>query len=192
MTTTTLKAKSSADFLAALPRLTGMIAPGSIYLVPFTGARAAGSVRTDLPTARMLTGDSVFEFKLWMREFAKLAAMFDTAAIIMHTTETLTEQPWDSPHGRLAGALSELFASAETTVRELCVIGEDGWCSFATEQTPQLCSHEEILHSPLYDPELQLLDLNAWRAAHPGNTTEDAAEIRHLYDRMMQDAATIA
>lgn len=44
-----LKCRGTADFIAALPHMTGFTASDSVFLVIFTGNRATRALRVDLP-----------------------------------------------------------------------------------------------------------------------------------------------
>jgi hypothetical protein len=47
--TTVIRAAGAADFLALVPRLLGFVPTRSLVLMPFSGNRAAGGLRFDLP-----------------------------------------------------------------------------------------------------------------------------------------------
>lgn len=180
---TVLKATSSADFLAALPRLTGMTAPESLFVVLFEGSRTLGSARIDLPPLEQLEnpGD---EIAAWLRTVAEIALKGDAAAIVVQTDAELSKQPVSSPHGALTGVLADVLHAAGCSVRDALVVGSDGWASFVGTNFPQLHSLDEITGSTLHDPEHELLTVDEWRTQHPGRTTEDPEEIASMAAQM--------
>lgn len=52
MTTTVVRASSSASFLALVPRLLECTPQRSLVLVPFSRGRSLGALRVDLPLGR--------------------------------------------------------------------------------------------------------------------------------------------
>lgn len=125
---TVLRATSSADFLAALPRLTGMRAPESLFLVLFDGNRTIGSARIDLPQLEPLEnpGD---EIAAWLRTVAEIALKGDAVAVVVKTDALLSKQPVSSPHGALTGVLADVLHAAGCSVRDALAVGSDGWAS---------------------------------------------------------------
>ncbi len=180
---TVLKATSSADFLAALPRLTGMTAPESLFVVLFEGSRTLGSARIDLPPAEQMA-DPGDEIAAWLRAVAEIALKGDAAAIVVQTDAELSKQPVSSPHGALTGVLADVLHAAGCSVRDALAVGSDGWASFVGTNFPQLHSLDEITGSTLHDPEHELLTVDEWRTQHPGRTTEDPEEIASMAAQM--------
>lgn len=182
---TVLRATSSADFLAALPRLTGMTAPESLFVVLFEGSRRLGSARIDLPQEleKQLKspGD---EIAAWLRTVAEIALKGDAVAVVVGTEAVLSRQPVSSPHGALAGILADVLHAAGASVRDALAVGSDGWARFVGTNFPELHSLDEITGSTLHDPEHELLSVDEWRAQHPGRTTEDPEEIASMAAQM--------
>ncbi|KIP53820.1 DUF4192 family protein [Leucobacter komagatae] len=180
---TVLRATSSADFLAALPRLTGMTAPESCFVVLFDGKRTLGAARIDLPPLEQLErpGD---EIEHWLRQVAEIALKSDAVAVVVNTDAQLSKQPVSSPHGTLTGVLADVLHAAGASVRDALAVGSDGWASFVGTNFPQLHSLDEIQQSPLYDPDHVLLGVDEWRAQHPGRTAEDPDEITNMAAQM--------
>lgn len=177
---TILKATSSADFLAALPRLTGMTAPESCFVVLFNGKRTLGAARIDLPPLEQLErpGD---EIAAWLRQVAEIALKGDAVAVVVQTEAQLSKQP---VYGALTGVLADVLHAAGASVRDALAVGSDGWASFVGTNFPELHSLDEIQQSPLYDPDHVLLGVDEWRAQHPGRTAEDPNEITNMAAQM--------
>jgi hypothetical protein len=180
---TVLRATSSADFLAALPRLTGMSAPESCFVVLFDGKRTLGAARIDLPPLEQLErpGD---EIAAWLRQVAEIALKGDAVAVVVQTEAQLSKQPVSSPHGTLTGVLAYVLHTAGASVRDALVVASDGWASFVGTNFPELRSLDEITSSALHDPDYEPLGIEAWRAQHPGRTAEDPNEITNMAAQM--------
>lgn len=185
-TPTILRATSSADFLAALPRLTGMTAPESCFVVMFDGKRTIGTARIDLP--ERLTeqlGSPGPELEAWIRQVAELATMSGgPVAVVIDTASPLTEQPAASPHGVLTAILSDVLQSGGVPVRDALAIGSDGWTSFMGSDQPELQPLDEISASLLHDPSFVPAQLDEWRAEHPDQTVEGPEALEALAAQM--------
>ncbi|MFA5606107.1 MAG: DUF4192 family protein [Leucobacter sp.] len=184
---TILRAASSADFLAALPRLTGMYAPESLFIVLFDGKRTLGSARVDLPSLEQLEHPGP-EITAWLHTVAEIALKGDAAAVVVYTGAELSNQPLSSPHGMLAGVLVDVLHAAGASVRDALVVGSDGWASFVGTNFPALCSLDEITSSPLHDPSFVPLRVDEWRDQNPDRTAEDPNEISELADQMRRES----
>lgn len=180
---TVLRATSSADFLAALPRLTGMSAPESCFVVLFDGKRTLGAARIDLPTLEQLEKPGP-EIEHWLRTVAEIALNGDAVAVVVQTEAQLSKQPVSSPHGTLTGVLADVLHTAGASVRDALVVASDGWASFVGTNFPELRGLDEIRQSPLHDPDHELLTIDEWRAQHPGRTAEDPHEITNMAAQM--------
>lgn len=180
---TILRANSSADFLAALPRLTGMRAPESLFLVLFDDARTIGTARIDLPPLEQLKqpGD---EIEIWLRTVAEIALKGDAVAVVVSTDAQLSKQPVSSPYGALTGVLVDVLHAVGALLRDALVVASDGWASFASSNFPELHSLEDITSSPLHDPDHEPLTVDQWRAQHPDWTTDDPEEIASMAAQM--------
>lgn len=182
---TILKAASSADFLAALPRLTGMTAPESLFLVLFDGNRTLGAARLDLPERLAVQLECPSEeIAVWLRAASEIALRGDGAAVVVQTAGELSQRPAASPHGTLAAVLADVLQSVGARLVDVLVVGSDGWASWADTDQPGLRALDEITSSPLHDPEHVALGVDDWRAQNPGRTAESAEEINELADRM--------
>lgn len=186
-TPTVLRATSSADLLAALPRLTGMSAPESCFVVMFDGTQTIGTARIDLPKhlAEHLDSPSP-ELQAWLRCVAELAAKSGgPVAIVVNTTARLTEQPVASPRSVLTAILAGLLQASGIPVLDALVVGSDGWASFTSvladsANQPELRSLDEISASPLHDPEHRSLPIDQWREQHPDQTADGPEAIKVL------------
>lgn len=187
MTKSVLKATSTADFLAALPRLIGFdpnSAPESAYLVFIHGAQAKSTARVDLPTAPTSKDDLL----AWLKGVVWLALQpdADAIALVIHTAAPLTEDPGASNAGTLAVACYVAAELAGIPVTELAAIGSDGWAGFLVDRAgapnPRPTRHPltDITDSKLHDPEQQLVTLEEWRQAHPDQVSSDVADILRL------------
>lgn len=185
-TPTILRATGSADLLAALPRLTGMTAPESCFIVLFDGKRTMGTARIDLPErlADQL-GSPGPELETWIRQVAELAIRsLGPLVVVVDTASLLTEQPEASPHGVLTAILSDVLQAGGAPVRDALVVGSDGWVSFMGSDQPELRPLDEISASLLHDPSLVPAQLDEWRAEHPGRTADDPEAIEALAAQM--------
>lgn len=180
---TILRATNSADFLAALPRLTGMTMPESCFVVLFDGKRTLGAARIDLPPLEQLEKPGP-EIEHWLLQITQIALKGDAVAVVVQTEAQLSKQPASSPHGALTGVLADVLHAAGASVRDALVVASDGWASFVGTNFPELRSLDEITSSALHDPDYEPLGIEAWRAQHPGRTAEDPNEITNMTAQM--------
>lgn len=188
---TVLKASSSADFLAAFPRLVGMTAPESLFLVFFgrgeRSSRTIGTARIDLPSAAALEEPEVSpELIDWVRQVGAIAEEPASPVMLVVQTEALlTERPAASPHGMLTAVLCDVLAAAAVPLRDALLQGSDGWTSFANDtDQPELRPLDEITESRLHDPEHRPLSVEVWREQHPDCTTDSPDEIAAMTARL--------
>lgn len=181
---TVVKVNTGADFLAALPRLTGMTAPESCFIVLFEGSRTLGAARVDLPPLEQLSKPGP-ELEQWLRQLGAIAAKAESSVIVVQTEAALSSRPEASPHGVITAVIADVFSAAGLSVRDALVMGSDGWASFAGDTDhPELHPLDQVTQSPLHDPSAELLDVEAWRAMHPDKTSEDPEQINSLADQM--------
>lgn len=180
---TILRATTSADFLAALPRLTGMRAPESLVVVLFARNRTLGAARLDLPPLAHLESPGA-EIAAWLRAVAEIALRGEAAAVVVQTGAELTERPMTSPHGRLTAVLADVLHEAGVSLRDALAVGSDGWAGFVGTDFPELRPLTEIKGSPLHDPSFAPLGVDEWREQHPGRTAEGPEQISELADRI--------
>lgn len=141
-----LTCRTTADFLAALPQLTGFTAKNSIFLVLFAGNRASAAIRVDLPRAgvpeqRAAVVDFISEM---LTEHGN-----SEPAIVVTSVETFAETggvPWRS----LAEEVARRLRRDGSGVRELCCLAPDGWGSYLDPSIPKKGRPlSEISESPI-------------------------------------------
>ncbi len=133
---TVLRCAGTADFLAALPILTGFTAPDSLFLVLFIGKRAGRAIRIDLPandSPRATTAllHTVCEL---LRETG--AGPHGPALVI--TCERTFADAQDAPWRRLAQRIERRCAREGWWLRELACVAPDGWVSYRDPSAPRL------------------------------------------------------
>lgn len=123
----TLRCKTTADFLAALPLLAGFSAEDSLFLVLFQGRRGGDVLRIDLPdpdsrhdTEMLLDGV--------MALLSETGAGPDGPAIVLTTSLQFGDQS-EAPWARVAHQFKRRFRRRGWPLRELAVVADDGWCT---------------------------------------------------------------
>lgn len=89
---TVLRANNPADFLAALPRITGMDATECAFIVMFDGKRTIGAARIDLPPLDQFDQPGL-ELVDWLGQVTSLASSAAAAVPAARTEQELSEQP---------------------------------------------------------------------------------------------------
>ena len=132
---TVLRCSGTADFLAALPFLTGFTAHNSLFLVLFEGRRAGRAIRVDLPHSDSPsdTGSLLDAICSLMRE---TGAGFDGPALVITCERTFAEAG-DAPWRRFAKRLERRFEREGWWLRELACIAPDGWAAYRDPSTPR-------------------------------------------------------
>lgn len=132
---TVLRCSGTADFLAALPFLTGFTAHDSLFLVLFEGRRAGRAIRVDLPPS-----DSPSDTGLLLDAICSLmretGAGFDGPALVITCERTFAESG-DAPWRRFAKRLERRFVREGWWLRELACIAPDGWAAYRDPSTPR-------------------------------------------------------
>lgn len=132
-----LKCQSTADFLAALPQLTGFTARHSIFVVFFAGKHAGQVLRVDLPETEN-PSDSIELLDFICDSLHDLGSVHGTVsapAIVISSEQTFAEAggpPWR----RLARRLERRLRREGIRPRELCCIAPDGWISYLDPLAP--------------------------------------------------------
>ena len=132
-----LRCESTADFLAALPVLTGFTADNSIFLIFFSGRRAGRAIRVDLPdrddpgTMRALL-DLLSER---LGAVSQREGRVSGAAVVICTTTTFASARM-TPHRDLAHRIERRLRRDGYRLRELCCLAPDGWASYFDDSTP--------------------------------------------------------
>lgn len=147
----TLRCTTTADFLAALPQLTGFIATQCLFVVFFCGKRAGPTMRVDLPVS-----DEPRELARFVGAVCEI--VHDTRqrsgadgdpAVVISCEETFADSrgvPWR----RLAVRLERRLLREGIRLRELCCLAPDGWASYLEPAMPR-AGHplSEISASPV-------------------------------------------
>lgn len=163
---TIVRCTTTADFLAALPRLTGFSSTNSLFVVFFSGKRATGSMRVTLPAAD--AGPSMHDFVHTVADLVRRARQAhgrDEPALVISSSVSFAEAgrtPWRS----LALHLESRLERDGIGVRALCCIAPDGWACYRDSNTPQHGHSLDVIRSshaasPIPVPTLE--DLGALR-----------------------------
>lgn len=132
-----IRCDTTADFLAALPRLVGFTAPDSLFVVLFSGSRAYGALRIDLPDsdeAAAPLDEYVTELVSYLQHTME-QTLTGSPAVVIASSLSFADAggfPWR----RLARKLDQRFASEGVTPRELCCVAPDGWASLYDAAAP--------------------------------------------------------
>ncbi|WP_449281206.1 DUF4192 family protein [Leucobacter sp.] len=132
-----IRCRSTADFLAALPRLVGFTASDSIFVVFFSRKRAGRAMRVDLPPSES-PSDSVALLDLIcdaLHDPGSVHGVVSAPAVVISSSQTFAEAggpPWRS----LARRLERRLRREGLRPRELCCIAPDGWISYLDPAAP--------------------------------------------------------
>ncbi len=142
-----LRCTSTADFLAALPFVTGFTDQHSLFAMLFRGNRGGEVVRIDLP--REQRGP---EADRWVDGVAALLSDLGAGehgpALVLMTAQSFAQQggvPWQ----RLARRLQRRMDARGWPLRELAIVAADGWCSLRSADQPRRRPLSEIAESPI-------------------------------------------
>lgn len=167
-----VKCATTADFLAALPQLTGFTAQNSVFVVLFSGRRTDHAMRFDLPADSDHRGAaSLLEV---MSDLVHQAAqrLGDTAPAVVITSSRTFAECGGAPSRAFARQIKRRLAREGMHVRELCCVAADGWASLLDPRAPRLGRPlSEIRQSPV-----------ALEAAVHGHPTPDLSELGRLPD----------
>lgn len=123
-----IRCAGTADFLAALPFLTGFTAENSLFVVLFSGRRASNSLRIDLPPNE--TPEVVVPLLDGIcRLLEELGAATEGPAFVFTSEQAFAEAggaPWRS----FARMIRRRFKRRGWPLRELAVVAPDGWAAF--------------------------------------------------------------
>ncbi|MBK0422607.1 DUF4192 family protein [Leucobacter sp. CSA2] len=133
-----LTCRTTADLIAALPRLTGFTANDSLFLLLFQGVRARCAMRVDLPGKHSPREwepliDLIGEVALR----ARFAAPGERAipAIVITTSRTFRDSG-HAPWRELATVIVRRLRRDGVPAREACCRAADGWASYLDESAP--------------------------------------------------------
>lgn len=190
-----LRCRSTADFLAALPILTGFTADDSLFIVLFTGSRSQRALRVDLPphdAAHALPSfaDAVAEL------LGRHAGNADAVAFVFMSARSFAETG-GVPCLSLARTFRRGMARSPLHLRELAVVASDGWIGLLDPRhggRPRPLA--EISASPVFTavapratPPVTLADLGALPHAEARRTAAVCARLAEL-DARPDPAAT--
>lgn len=126
-----LRCNSTADFLAALPQLTGFTATNSLFIVLFSGSRAHNAIRCDLTESEDPTDSApLLDFLCEaVHRLGETPAADAAPAVVISSAQTFAECA-DIPWRRLAKRIERRLRRERIGVRELCCLAPDGWASY--------------------------------------------------------------
>lgn len=165
-----VRCASSADFLAALPQLTGFTADDSVFVVLFTGKRAENAIRFDLPA-----DDDPRETLTLLDVMSDIVgrtatALGDTSPAVVITSSRSFAECGGAPSRAFARQLKRRLARDGLRLRDLCCVGSDAWVSLLDPGAPRLGRPlSEIRESPI-----------SLEAAVHGRPAPDLAELGRL------------
>lgn len=184
-----LKCSGTADFLAALPQLTGFTATNSIFVLFFEGSRTREAMRIDLPpNDNPSEATDLLEFLSYtIRSFGATNDAPSAPAIAIMSERSFADcdgPPW----ARLARRIERRLSRDRVRPRELCVLAPDGWVSYLDPSAPRTGrSLAEIARSPISaahkltnQPIPTLAELGALPERDPDRTTRTSHEIASL------------
>ncbi|SDQ25151.1 DUF4192 family protein [Leucobacter chromiiresistens] len=186
---TIIRCGGSADFLAALPHVTGFTATDSVFLVGFAGSRSDTVVRADLPPheePRETLALLDFASEL-ARDLAASHGAPATLAIVI-TSSAVFAADGSPPWQRLARRLERRLRRDGAEIRDLCVVAADGWASLLdprASSAPRPLSEiaeSSVARGPLRgaDPPVPLAELGRIPDALPERIAAVTAELeRH-------------
>lgn len=126
MTTTVVRATSSADLLSLVPHLLECTPRESLVVVPFGGGSSLGAMRVDLPPEGDPTvEDGVASTVIGM---ACKVARTDAVVIAVYTDVEMTNAT-NAPRARLVEAVRARADICGLRVIDALVVGRDGWSS---------------------------------------------------------------
>ncbi|UOR00643.1 DUF4192 family protein [Leucobacter allii] len=131
-----LRCRSSADFLAALPRLIGYTAPDSLFVLFFQGDRSGHALRADLPPT-----DAAPDSVELLEFLCRIIADYDdgagpTAVGVVISSALSFADAEGPPWRRLARRIERRLRRERVALRELCCVAPDGWISFLDPRAP--------------------------------------------------------
>lgn len=130
-----LTCRTTADFLAALPRFVGYTTDDSIFIVLFSGSRSGQAMRLDLPP------DESPEHVVPLLDFIcstldELGVSTGSSPAVVITSSTDFSEAGGAPWRTLARDLENRLRSEGIQPRELCCLAPDGWVSFLDPEAP--------------------------------------------------------
>lgn len=185
-----LRCENTADFLAALPTLTGFTAENSLFVVCFQGDRGGNVMRINLPDSDdpSTTKDFLDFIVSLLRQTG--AGKEGPAAVITTSLSFAAAPP--IPRGRLARQLKRCFQREGWRLRELAVVASDGWCGLLHDSTGIARPLSEIEQSPVSmrvkdraQPIMNLASVGELPEADPGRTESVEFHLKQLHQRRL-------
>jgi len=136
---TVLSCSTTAEFLSALPFLTGFHANDSLFLVAFRGRRADHVMRFDLPQPEQVP---LPVFLDGLCELLRTRGTGSCRPAVVITCEQTFAEAGGPPHRRLVRRLRHRFEREGWELRDAAVVAPDGWAGL-------LGPHEQQLRRPL-------------------------------------------
>ncbi|WP_353114666.1 DUF4192 family protein [Microbacterium sp.] len=185
--TTILRASEPAELLSHVPALAGCVPRRSLVLLPFSGRRASGAMRVDLPADDTELGAYVDGVTTVLLRVPEL----DAVAVVVYCDETATETrdglvlPLEVMVDELIGTISD---AGLRLADALCVTG-DGWADYLADE-PVLRPLGEIAPTPPPGSTIDEDQLSG--AVLPPSTKEDRGRVRRAMrdlDAVLDDRA---
>ena len=133
----TITCSSTADFLRALPKLTGFTATNSLFIVFFSDKRAKRSARLDLPES--FGGAAERSYVEGVSDMIRdLSGRFEASSepvLVVSTTASFANSG-GAPHRGFAKRLHRCLMRDGVQLRDFCVIAADGWGEYNDPKLP--------------------------------------------------------
>ncbi|MFT4232341.1 MAG: DUF4192 family protein [Leucobacter sp.] len=132
-----VRCRTTADFLAALPQLTGFTATDSVFLVFFSGSRTGQAMRMDLPPSEKPSDSAGLLDAMCsiLRSLERNGEGISDPAIVITCARTFADAggpPWRD----FARRLERRLRREGIRPRELACLAPDGWISFLDPAAP--------------------------------------------------------
>ena len=171
-----LRCESTADLLAALPRLVGFTATNSLFVLFFAGKQSGNAIRIDLPESedpRILT-QFIEDLDSSLQDIDDSFGASEPA-IVIASAQSFADAG-GAPWRRLARSLKRRLERNGVKLRELCCLAPDAWVSYLDHAAPALGrSLDEIAASPIAEVRGSSPDLEALGAFLSAPPTKVAA-----------------
>lgn len=175
-----IRCSQPADFLAALPTLVGFTSTNSVFLVPFVGNRASGSLRMDLPAPEQLAQlkrldlENDAELMEWLGFLIGQVSFAQRVAVVIQTEETFASRTGIPPMYELGRFIGIALEMRGIEVTGPYVQAPDGYAELLPDSHAQ-CPLSDIENSPASSGE-KLPTLEEWRASRGESGEYDAAK----------------
>lgn len=191
-----LRCTSTADFLAALPFLTGFTAQDSLFIVIFRGKRGTDAVRIDLPDERRAAETA--NFLSCLIDMLRDTGAGPASPALVITSSQRFNEAGEAPHGGLARRIIRRVRREGWSLRECAIVAADGWFPLLGGTPEGRRSLSEISASPIAAQTsalgLQSRPLESlWTlpAADPTRTAAVATRLQELQGRAHVAASSV-